>query len=383
MILGIDGHCIRGDGGSVTHLREVLRAADPAAAGFSKVVLWSGAETLARIEDRPWLEMVHATALDGALPTRSYWSARHLSKSAREAGCHVVWIPGCSFAGSFRPYVAMSRNMLPFEWAEMRRYGLRSRFWKFLTLRFSQSSTFRRSTGMIYLTEYARQKVSAVVGKSSGSNRVIPHGIDRRFAPRPHSNQSEGGSALRVLYVSVVDLYKHQWRVVEAVAQLQNEGFDVELTLIGPGYPPAEKKLLASLSKFKPRENSVKYLGPVAHSELAHYYCEADVFVYASSCENLPNILLEAMATGLPIASSDRGPMREILRDGGLFFDPEDSATIASAIRQYLLTPDVGAEKGRLALRYAGEYSWERCARETFSYLREVAVKYPKGKIGS
>lgn len=364
----------------MTHLSEVLRAADPGAAGFSKVVLWSGAKTLARIEDRPWLEKVHPQALDRALPARSYWSARRLSKLARDAGCGVVWIPGCAFVGSFRPYVAMSRNMLPFEWAEMRRYGLRSRFWKFLTLRFAQSGTFRRSSGMIYLTEYARQKVGAVVGKSSGTSRVIPHGIDARFAPRPHSRPSEGERPLRVLYVSVVDLYKHQWHVVEAVARLQHEGFDVELTLIGPSWGPAERKLLASLERFKTRENSVKYLGAVAHAELDQHYREADIFVYASSCENMPNILLEAMASGLPIASSNRGPMPEILRDGGLFFDPEDAANIASAIRQYLLAPQMRKDKARLALRYAAEYSWERCARETLSYLSEVAVKDPKTK---
>src|SRR5438445_5248473 len=206
MILGIDAHCIRGEGGSITHLREVLRVADPVPCGFRKVVLWSGRTTLEKIEDRPWLQKVHEPALDRNLMRRSYWSAFKVSGRASAAGCDVLWVPGCSFVGSFRPYVAMSRNMLPFEWNEMRRYGVSQRFLKFFLLRFSQSRTYKRSNGMIYLTEYARAKVSAVVGRPAGDGRVIPHGIEARFSPLPVAAASAAGEvngrSFRLLYVS-------------------------------------------------------------------------------------------------------------------------------------------------------------------------------------
>ena len=65
----------------------------------------------------------------------------------------------------------------------------------------------------------------------------------------------------------------------------------------------------------------------------------AHLFVFASSCENMPNTLVEAMASGLPIACSDRGPMPEILRDGGTYFDPENEVTI--------VVPDGEREVGR------------------------------------
>jgi glycosyltransferase involved in cell wall biosynthesis len=377
VILGIDGHCLRGDGGSVTHLREVLRAANPGGSGFEKVILWSGAKTLARIDDRPWLEKRHEPELDRALLKRSSWSSVRLSVLAREARCDVLWVPGCSFAGSFRPYVAMSRNMLPFEWHEMMRYGVSSRFLKFFSLRFSQSRTFARSSGMMFLTDYAREKVEAVIGAAHPVGRVIPHGIEARFAPRAETARADAagdGKPFRLLYVSVVDVYKHQWRVVEAVSQLQSEGARIELVLIGPAYPPALKKLEHALRDSPLDPGSVRYLGPVPHSELDPHYRAADAFVYASSCENLPNILLEAMASGIPIASSDRGPMPEVLRDAGVYFDPEKPAEIAAAVRRYLESSELRQRNVKLALDYASEYSWERCARESFDFLAEVAA---------
>lgn len=377
MIVGIDAHCIRGDGGSITHLREVLRVANPAAAGFTKVFLWSGRRTLERIEERPWLEKIYEPVLDRGLIWRTYWSAMKVSAKAVEAGCDVLWVPGCSFVGSFRPYVAMSRNMLPFDWREMRRYGISSQFLKFFLLRFSQSYTYRRSTGMIYLTEYARAKVGAVVGKAPGDSRVIPHGIDPRFRPSPPGAPPATNSedpVFRLLYVSAIDMYKHQWHVVEAVELLQRLGHSVELVLVGPSLPAGGKKLRNALTRFAGIRGSVEYVGLVLHAELPRYYREADVFVYASSCENLPNILLEAMASGIPIACSSRGPMPEILRDGGVYFDPEDPSDIASAIRQLIESATLRREKAELGLGYSRAYRWERCAMESFAYLADVAL---------
>lgn len=382
MILGIDAHCLRA-GGGITHLREVLKVADPAASGFSKVLIWSGRKTLEAIDDRKWLQKLYEPLLDRDLIRRTYWSSFKVSGLARSAGCSVLWVPGCSFSGSFRPFVAMSQNMLPFEWRELRRYSFSRRLAKFVLLRVSNSRTYRRSDGMIYLTQYALAQVSAVVGKRRGDSRVIPHGVGEQFsagpARRPEANVDPRLNVCRLLYVSAVDLYKHQWRVVEAVELLQREGFRVELTLIGPTFPEGETKLQKALARFSGTPGTIKYLGPVKYSELPAHYRAADVFVFASSCENLPNILLEAMASGLPIASSSRGPMPEVLRDGGLYFDPEDAAEIAAAVRQFITSPALAVDMSRLALRYASEYSWPRCARESFSYLAQVATEYRAG----
>jgi glycosyltransferase involved in cell wall biosynthesis len=380
MILGIDAHCIRGVGGSITHLRELLRVADPLTSGFTKVVLWSGQTTLDQIDDRRWLVKVHDSMLDKGLSRRTYWSSSKVSSLARNEGCDVLWLPGCSFAGSFRPYVAMSRNMLPFEWREMMRYRFSPRLLKFFLLRFSQSRTYGRSDGMIFLTEYARDRVGAIIGRPKEASRVIPHGIETQFAPASEPAPQTRKPPWRLLYVSAVDLYKHQWRVVEAVSMLQRTGLDVELVLIGPSWPEGRRKLHNSMTRFAVVPGSVTYLGAVKHAELHKHYQHADVFVYASSCENLPNILLEAMASARPIACSSRGPMPEVLRDAGVYFDPERAESIAAAIRELIDSPRLRREKSELALLYSREYSWDRCAQESFNYLAQIANEY-RGSI--
>lgn len=375
MKLGIDASNLRA-GGGVTHLVELLRVADPSIHGFASIVVWAGQTTLQYVEDRPWLEKCHQPILDRNLFCRVYWQRFRLSDMARQAGCDVLFVPGGSYAGNFRPIVTMSRNMLPFEWRELQRYGMSVMTLKLLLLRWSQSRSFRRADGVIFLTGYARNTVLAKIESGTKNTTIIPHGIHPRFSSPPrHQLPVSDYSVARpftILYVSLVDWYKHQWHVVEAVVQLRKEGLPVALDLVGPASPPALTRLVATLKRVDPDGTFVRYFGPVPHAELHARYILADLYLFASSCENMPNILLEGMVSGLPIACSNRGPMPEILKSGGAYFDPEKPSDIAAAIRLLIMSPALREEKATLSFSLAQQYSWQRCAGETLRFLSEM-----------
>jgi glycosyltransferase involved in cell wall biosynthesis len=377
LVVGIDATNLRA-GGSLTHLRHMLRAADPQACGVSGVVVWGGRETLAVLEERPWLTTENPAGLDGGIVRRTHWQRLRLSRAARDAGCDVLFVPGGSYAGDFRPVVTMSRNMLPFEWRELRRYGVSARSLKFALLRVVLQRSFTRSDGVIFLTQYARRQVQSQVGSLGGRNVIIPHGLESRFykAPRaqkPIEEYSEH-SPYRILYVSTVDQYKHPWHVVDAVAQVRRRTqWPLALDLVGTAYPPALRRLKAALGQFDPAASWATYHGELPHADLHRIYSEADLGVFASSCENMPNILLECMAAGLPVACSGRGPMPEILGDGGVYFDPESPAETADALMRMIGSPQLRTEKAAASFAAAKKYSWRWCADETFGFLAGVA----------
>lgn len=103
------------------------------------------------------------------------------------------------------------------------------------------------------------------------------------------------------------------------------------------------------------------------------HYVEADAFVFASSCENLPNILIEAMASGLPILSSSCGPMPEVLGDAGWYFDPYSATSIADTIVKAMQDPVSRHLRAMQSFEKAKQYSWPRCASDTFSFIAKVA----------
>ena len=378
MILGIDATNLR-RGGGITHLVELLRAANPATQGVERVVVWGGEPILNVLQNRSWLVKRNPPALDKGLLKRMLWQYLHLSDAARDEGCDVLFVPGGSYAGDFHPVVTMSQNLLPFEWRESRRFGWSFYALKFILLRWVQSSSFRKSDGVVFLTQYALDAVQKVTGPLQGKSGIVPHGINSRFIQLPRAKRLAvdftNQQPCRVLYVSIIDVYKHQWKVAEAVAQLRSGGIPIMLELIGA---PAHgmSRLKETLNRIDPEGLFITYRGPVPYEELDKCYENADIGVFASSCENLPNILIEGMASGLPMACSDMGPMPEVLGDAGVYFNPEDSSSIAGALNQLIEAPDLRARMAHAAFERAQAFSWGRCANGTFRFLVETFQRH-------
>ena len=382
--LGIDASNIRA-GGGLTHLVELLRAVDLAEHGVSEVTVWAGRQTLGRVPQKPGLRLEAAAALDGGLPSRLLWQKNKLTSLAL-ARCDLLLVPGGTYTGRFRPVVTMFRNLLPFDPPERRRYGFSAIHLRLLLLGIAQARTFQRADGVIFLTKYSQAAVERRTGALRGLTAVIPHGKAEAFnrAPRRARPLTECSPAqpFRWLYVSIVDVYKHQWQVVEVVGRLRRAGLPVALDLIGPAYPPALARLLATIQRVDPAGEFIRYLGPVAYEELHAHYQRADAFVFASSCETFGQILVEAMASGLPIACANRSAMPELLGDAGAYFDPEQPAEIAMALKQLMDSVELRDRYAQAAYQRAQAFTWTRCARETFSFLnrcgrREAARSNP------
>jgi glycosyltransferase involved in cell wall biosynthesis len=308
------------------------------------------------------------------------WQRHALSGLAQRRGCDVLLVPGGAYAGVFRPFVTVSQNLLPFEWSELRRFGCSAMTLKMLALRRVQSRTFRQADGVIFLSKYAEDRVTQVIDWLTGERKIVPHGIEKRFFCEPRPPRMPDSFCMsdpfRIEYVSTIDVYKHQWRVAEAVAILREKGIPVEVNFVGQAYGPALKRLNSEIKKHDRRGEFLTYEGAVAFKKLHEVYKRADLFIFASSCENLPNILLEAMASGLAIACSNRGPMPELLGCDGAYFDPENAAEIAAVIMTLFDQPELRNRLAWGAYRRAQSYSWRQCADETFSFVSAIARKY-------
>lgn len=386
MILGIDASNIRG-GGGVTHLSELLRAAEPKNYGFDSVILWASPSTLAAIPDQTWLSKYTHPWLCQSFFWRIAWQHYKLRSEIRRAGCTITLVPGGSYVHGFGPVVTMSQNLLPFDWREIRRFGFSIFFFKLLALRWTQTKAFRRAEGVIFLTDRAMTTVTAQLGGRPRRTAVIPHGLDQQFrlAPRTQRSPDECSSSepLSILYVSHIWPYKHPWIVARAVSLLRSEGLPVRLDIVGGGYPPSILLLKETVRKLDPACDFLSYSADVPHDQLPAYYHRADFFVFASSCETFGQVLTEAMSAGLPIVCSDRAAMPEVLGDAGRYFDPEDLHSLVAVLREVIESPELRADMAARAYRRATDYSWKRCAEDTFSFIVQVArdCKLDKGII--
>ena len=375
--LAIDASNIN-SGGGLTHLAHMLSAARPEESHVATVHVWTRSATAHQLPKRDWLIVHTPDWCNAGLLRRILGQQLLLPALVKQAGCGVLFSPGGTLpAMSPVPMVTMSQNMLPFEPDRAALFGRWS--WmrlKMRLLRISQGRSFRRAQGVIFLTHYAQKAVTAALAGLRGLTALVPHGIESRFvmAPRPQKAVwADEGQALRLLYVSIQMPYKHHVQLMHAVAQLRKQGRPVVLQMVGGNTGPYAEWVRRERLALDPDAAFLQDLGHVDFDRLHELYQQVDAFVFASSCENLPNILIEAMAAGLPIACSERGPMPEVLGDAGVYFDPEVPSSIASAIQKLGDDAPLRALLAERSWQRAQAYSWARCARETLNFVAQVA----------
>lgn len=263
--------------------------------------------------------------------------------------------------------------MLAFETSEMNRLGFGKARLRQVSLRHIQSKSLTTADAAIFLTRYAANVIQAISGPVR-REAIIPHGVGKIFKRQQTVKyyNTDITRPLRCLYVSPIWVFKHQWVVIRAIELLRRKGYNLILTLVGGGDKAGIKLLHEQIAISDPDAKFVRWTGPVPQNHLPSLMQESDIFIFASSCENLPNSLLEAMAYGLPIACSNRGPMPEILEDGGLYFDPEDANTIASTISTLIDDFELRQKISKRALELSDKYSWKYTAERTFGYIGEV-----------
>ena len=367
MIVGVDATNIR-SGGGLTHLLEVIRYANPLAHDIDKVVIWGGG-LLKKLPPSPWLEIRQIEAIDRSMVSRIFWILIH-SKREFSSNCDILWSPGGIFYSRSFPYISMSQNMLVFEKAERNRFPISFTKARYLLLKLLQSRSFRHAIGVVFLTNYARDYIcSAVAMPKLKQIAVIPHGVSTRFKRAPSAQNPISTytplKPFRILYVSIVNYYKHQVNLIEAIVELRKH-YPVELVLVGPMYEPCARQFYKAINGC---EKYITYKGKIEHETLNEEYHSADLFAFCSTCENMPNILIEAMSSGLPILSSSYGPMPEVLKDGGLYCDPLDIEDITFKIKTLIDQPALRAQLAQQAYALAEKFSWIKCAAQTFEFI--------------
>jgi glycosyltransferase involved in cell wall biosynthesis len=374
--IGINASRAR-SGGAISHLCGILNEFDWHANNDIQIHVWSYKSILSQLPHNNQLFKHSHTFLEKSIFYQLYWERFILPKQLQRIRCNILLNVDAGTVCRYEKMVTMSRDMLSYEPGEMHRFPLSKEKLRLILLKYIQNASLRASNGTIFLTHYAGKLIQESCGKLKNVH-YIPHGVGKDFYKAAKSENEENilQKPVHVLYVSNIAPYKHQWNVVKAISLLRYKGYDVRLTLTGGGHIDAltgsQKKLDVALNECDPEGKFVTILGYVSQTELPNLLNTADIFVFASSCENMPNTLIEAMSVGLPIACSNRGPMPEVLQNAGVYFNPESAISIATAIELYLKDKSLMIINASKANQLARHYSWARCARETFAFLREV-----------
>lgn len=174
-----------------------------------------------------------------------------------------------------------------------------------------------------------------------------------------------------VLYVGAAYPHKNLEGLIQAWEVFTEEyGDDYQLVLVGKESYFYQK--LKTYCQTVTLSNGPVFTGFVPDSELVELYKHAKLYAFPSLYEGFGLPPLEAMAHGVPVVSSNRSCLPEVLGEAALYADPEDPKAFADAMYQGLTNEDIRFELKRLGREEVMRYSWEKLARETRQVYQSI-----------
>lgn len=233
----------------------------------------------------------------------------------------------------------------------------------------------RAAKAIIINSHSLRSEIEHYLDVDAGKLKLIYEAVDHDLFKPGDTNAaraivaSHGITKPFVLFVSSLWPYKNCDGLLRAWALARHQLGDRQLVIVGPG---RDEKYLAGLHSLAAELGiaaDVVFVGGVPLEETVSFYRAADIFVYPSLNETFGLPILEAMACGCPVVTSDTSAMPEIAGGAAVLSDPKDPASIARAIVEA-----VGQDRLRdQGLRRAGQFTWAATAAATLDVYREVA----------
>jgi glycosyltransferase involved in cell wall biosynthesis len=223
---------------------------------------------------------------------------------------------------------------------------------------------------------WAAKHLPAVIGAPVDD---VLKGVDialfRPDGPNYRADQGLEGKRV-VLCVTRLVPIKNLGLLVDGFADVHRVQSDVVLVVVGEG---PQQAALEARARALGIAGAVRFAGYTAQENTPSWYRTADVFALTSDFDNSPNVVLEAMASGLPVVSTDVGGLRDYISPprNGLLVPKGSRADLASALSTYLNDPARAAETGRINREDAvARFSWSASASRMLAVYERIIRAY-------
>jgi glycosyltransferase involved in cell wall biosynthesis len=231
----------------------------------------------------------------------------------------------------------------------------------------------RRSDAMLAVSESTRRDLVARYPGAAGKTSVVYEAADPAFG-EPRADCADllrrlGVETPYVLATGTLEPRKNLPRLIEAFAGLPDNVVGARRLLLAGAKGWAARDTETWVSRHAGR---VQALGYVSDPDLACLYQQADVFCYPSLYEGFGLPVLEAMAAGVAVITSNVSSLPEVGGDAAAYVDPMDVASIRDQLELLLSDSSARAELARRGPRQAARFSWRRTAEETLATLMAI-----------
>lgn len=370
-----------GVGGTEIYLRSLLDAL----AGVDRknqYLLITNLETGSRLgPSAPNFSVLSQPVRARLRPLRLLWEQLWLPAVALQYRLDVLFNPGFT-----APALVPCPSVTVFHDLQHKRHPEYFRWFDLPFWRLFLYQSARTSTALVAVSEATRRDLEIFYPWARGKIHVIPHGVDPRCFqiarerrdgnPAPSATQATSqtgrtGDQRLILCVSTLHPHKNIPALIRAFARLQPQRSPYRLVVAGMfGFDT--DRVLKEIEN-RGVQSLVRLTGWISRDELYSYYRQAWACIYPTRFEGFGLPVLEALAAGIPTACSDIEPLRTLVGDAALLFNPENEEAIYKALCAIAEDAALRKELAERGPEQAKRYSWEEAARKTLHLFATVA----------
>lgn len=237
--------------------------------------------------------------------------------------------------------------------------------------------TLRRAAHFITVSRFVADELTQEFGIQPDRISVTPLGVDSRFRPfdavesRSLMDRLDLVHGRYLLAVGTLEPRKNLSALMDAYAGLPT-GLQERVPLVLAGGHGWGEALGAHVARLQ-RAGRIRLLGYVSESDLVLLYAGAACFIMPSLYEGFGIPILEAMASGVPVVTSNRSSMPEVAGDAALLVDPDDITSIRDVVRQLLEDSSLCERLVRAGLARASTFSWQHTVDSTLAVYRHIS----------
>jgi glycosyltransferase involved in cell wall biosynthesis len=234
----------------------------------------------------------------------------------------------------------------------------------------------RRANAIIAISQATKRDLIQHYGTPADKIHVIYEAAATHFQPASPTQIQQTKQRYKlperyIIVVGTIEPRKNYSRLLQALAQLRRDYPDVALVVVG-GLGWLYEDFLAQIEALAAKE-WVLFPGFVPDEDLPALYSGATLMAIPSVYEGFGLPLLEAMACGVPVISSQTSSLPELGGDAALYIDPYEVASMVEVLNQTLADADLRAELRAKGLAQAQRFSWDQAARQTLALYTSLA----------
>jgi glycosyltransferase involved in cell wall biosynthesis len=349
-------------GGGIVYLKNFIKHLNLENTNIEEIFIFSHKSILKQIPNKSFLTKCYHPFLEKNIIFQIIWQLIFLPIYLKKNKINLLYSTDSTSFCKYSPSIIFNQDILSFDKMAFDQIHFGMEKIRLYLIKYVQIKAMNHANEIIFLSKFSKNVISKYLKKKINFN-IIHHGIDKKLLKIGKKNLISSSwdynkkKKIKLIYVSPLFHYKNQTTVAKAYTRLKKRYTNLDIKFVG-NYKH-NLNLYNSIINDNLSVNKKNFIGEVNRKKVVNFLQSADIFIFASSSETFGISLVEAMALGMPIVCSNKSSLPEILKDGGIYFNPNNDYELSSQIEKFIKNKKLRENKSKKAFNLSLKYNWD------------------------